>query len=95
MNNLTIHIMFFLLSCSYAQNIYVAQQQDFCNEIHRDSSITLTDQLLPVKHLMAEKTGVYSLEEGDMAMVARAWLSEYAEKPSIFSTLFFPWIMSV
>ena len=29
---------------------------------------------------MEKKTGVYVLEDGDGSMVARAWLSEYAEK---------------
>ena len=29
---------------------------------------------------MATRTGVYVLEDGDRAMVARAWLSEYAER---------------
>ena len=29
---------------------------------------------------MKTKTGVYSLEEGDESMIARAWLSESAEK---------------
>ena len=29
---------------------------------------------------MEQKTGVYFLEEGDAAMISRAWLSEYAEK---------------
>ena len=53
---------------------------DFCATIRRDSMISLTDQLRPVEAQMAARTGVYVLEEGAGSMVARAWLSEYAER---------------
>lgn len=69
-----------LIGCSSNRRVFKGYDQEFCSEIHRDSTITLSEQLAPVAELMSEKTGVYSLEEGDMAMVARAWLSEYAEK---------------
>ncbi|MFM7023739.1 MAG: phospholipase D family protein [Flavobacteriales bacterium] len=52
----------------------------FCNEAYRDSLVSLSEQLEPVKDLMKEKTGVYFLEEGDAAMISRAWLCEHAEK---------------
>ncbi len=70
----------YLVGCSTGGRVYQAHDQEFCSQIHRDSSISLTEQLAPIEDLMARKSGVYSLEEGDMAMVARAWLSEYAEK---------------
>lgn len=73
-------IIFYLNSnCSGTQFPQLIADKDFCAEIHRDSSLSLSEQLEPVKTLMLEKTGVYSLEEGDEAMIARAWLSEYAE----------------
>ncbi len=53
---------------------------DFCTHIHRDESTTLTKELEDVAIKMETKTGVYVLEDGSGSMVARAWLSEYAEK---------------
>ena len=57
----------------------VAADADFCATIHRDTTIHLAQQLEPVESLMASRTGVYVLEDGGGAMIARAWLSEYAE----------------
>ncbi len=54
-------------------------QIDFCKNIHRNDSMSLSKALEPVKANMIHKTGVYVLEDGDGAMVTRAWLSEYAE----------------
>lgn len=53
---------------------------DFCSNIKRDNSLTLTKALKDIKPLMQDKTGVYVLEDGSGSMVARAWLSEYAEE---------------
>ncbi|MES2515917.1 MAG: phospholipase D family protein [Bacteroidota bacterium] len=52
---------------------------DFCASIHRDSTVSLSHKLDSLSDLMSHKTGVYVLEDGDGSMVARAWLSEYAE----------------
>lgn len=59
--------------------VAAAADPDFCAMIHRDSTVHLAQQLHAVDSLMAHKTGVYVLEDGGGAMVARAWLSEYAE----------------
>ncbi len=73
--------LFMLMGCSSRPHIPdIDYDTDFCKQIHRDTTTTLSEQLAPVAALMAEKTGVFSLEEGDMALVSRAWLSEYAEK---------------
>ncbi|MDD7887664.1 phospholipase D family protein [Flavivirga sp. 57AJ16] len=56
------------------------QETDFCSQIHRNDNITLSNELETVTELMKTKTGVYVLEDGSGSMVARAWLSEYAEK---------------
>ena len=53
---------------------------DFCSNIHRNDSFTLSTALEDVAPLMKDKTGVYVLEDGSGSMVARAWLTEYAEK---------------
>ncbi|MEO6167386.1 MAG: phospholipase D-like domain-containing protein [Chitinophagales bacterium] len=56
------------------------EEKDFCSGIHRNDSVSLSKELEPVAALMQDKTGVYVLEDGDGAMVARAWLTEYAER---------------
>lgn len=70
----------FLLSCSEAPPAVPEQKQDFCSQIHRDSSTSLSAELAPLRDSMEHKTGVYVLEDGGTSMIARAWLSEYAEK---------------
>jgi len=79
---LALFIVFFaLLSCSeQSPDLVPEQKADFCSKIHRNDSVTLSSQLKPVDSLMKQKTGLYVLEEGDVSMIARAWLSEYAEK---------------
>lgn len=69
-----------LSSCSEEKPIIPEQKKDFCASIHRNDSLTLSKELEPVAELMQNKTGVFVLEDGDGAMVTRAWLSEYAEK---------------
>ncbi|MBI3521159.1 MAG: phospholipase D family protein [Bacteroidetes bacterium] len=68
--------------CSNKEDVQqtVLPPVDFCASIHRDSTIRLSAKLDSLSELMAHKTGVYVLEDGDGSMVARAWLSEYAEK---------------
>jgi putative cardiolipin synthase len=55
-------------------------ETDFCASIHRNDTISLSKELEDVTALMKTHTGVYVLEDGSGSMVARAWLSEYAEK---------------
>ena len=69
----------FLVSCN-SKNPIIQQETDFCASIHRNDSISLSKELKDVNELMNHKTGVYVLEDGSGSMVARAWLSEYAEK---------------
>lgn len=67
-----------ILSCS--ENVEEKVATDFCANIHRNDSTSLSKELEGVLDMMQTKTGVYVLEEGDNAMITRAWLSEYAEK---------------
>ncbi|MEQ8238383.1 MAG: phospholipase D family protein [Cyclobacteriaceae bacterium] len=67
-----------LTSCNEVKELPVAT--DFCSNIHRSDGTTLTEELKDVAELMRTKTGVYVLEDGSGSMVARAWLTEYAEK---------------
>ena len=68
-----------LLSCSFEVKDE-SITEDFCDQIHRDNSTSKANELAGVDALMAEKTGVYVLEDGAGSMVARAWLTAYAEK---------------
>jgi len=68
-----------LTSCSKTK-INNALTTDFCASIHRNDSISLSKALEDLQPKMATKTGVYVLEDGSGSMVARAWLTEYAEK---------------
>ena len=56
------------------------QETDFCSNIHSNDTTTLSKELEDIAEQMATKTGVYVLEDGSGSMVARAWLSEHAEK---------------
>ena len=55
-------------------------EKNFCATIHHNDSLSLSGELALVEKQMSEKTGVCVLEDGGNAILARAWLSEYAEK---------------
>lgn len=63
---------------SSEEEVYVPSGK--CEPIVRDSSLSLSKVLSPLAEQMQNQTGVYLLEEGQEAMMARAWLCEYAEK---------------
>lgn len=67
-----------LASCNSNNN--TKQETDFCASIHRNDTLSLSKELEDITGLMDTHTGVYVLEDGSGSMVARAWLSEYAEK---------------
>jgi putative cardiolipin synthase len=69
----------FLFSCS-EEKPAPSVKTNFCESIHRNDSVSLSQELEEVAELMTTKTGVYVLEDGSGSMVARAWLSEYAEQ---------------
>lgn len=71
-------LLFALTSCNNEEK--VTPETDFCNKIHRDDSTSLSKELASVEEQMTNKTGVYVLEDGSGSMVARAWLTEYAEE---------------
>ncbi len=56
------------------------QATNFCASIHKNDTLSLSKELEDVAALMNNQTGVLVLEDGSGSMVARAWLSEYAEK---------------
>ncbi len=65
--------------CSQDEARPGAPDLDFCEAVHRDSP-KLGAALAPFSDRMASQTGVYVLEGGEDAMIARAWLSDAAEK---------------
>ena len=71
-------LLFALTSCNNSQK--GTEVTNFCNMIQRDDTTTLSRELESVSDLMSTQTGVYVLEDGSGSMVARAWLTEYAEK---------------
>lgn len=69
-----------LFSCSTETKQEPTSQVDFCSSIHLDTVPQLSVKLKPFADRMQHQTGVFSLENGDEAMITRAWLSENAEK---------------
>ena len=70
-------VLMVLFSCTKEKN---SSKEDNCTQTYRNDSTTLSKELKDITHLMDSLTGVYVLEDGSGSMVARAWLSEYAEK---------------
>ena len=67
-----------LASCNSTQE--TKHESNFCASIYRNDSIALSTELEDISGKMDTLTGVYVLEDGSGSMVARAWLTEYAEK---------------
>lgn len=68
-----------LLACS-SEPKYQPITKDYCSELQREQTAPLHTHLAPTDSLVAIKTGVHTLEEGDESMISRAWLCEAAEK---------------
>ncbi|MCK0179949.1 phospholipase D family protein [Flavobacteriaceae bacterium S0862] len=79
MNFKNYYIIGLILLASCAQKVETVAT-DFCASIHRNDNITLSNELEAVAQQMENQTGVYVLEDGSGSMVARAWLTEYAER---------------
>ena len=69
-----------LISCATPENTVPIEEGDFCASIHRNNSVTLSEELEDLNEQMQTQTGVYVLEDGGGSLVTRAWLTEYAEK---------------
>ena len=73
-------ILIFFFACHSGTKKDADKKLDFCANIHRNDTISLSKELQNVGHLMKDQTGVYVLEDGGNSLIARAWLSEYAEQ---------------
>lgn len=68
-----------LAACSEkAKRSVQVPDEDFCALIHTNDTVSIEEKLSPFKNRMKDSTGVYVLEEGDVAMISRAWISEHA-----------------
>lgn len=76
----TYYIVSLAMLASCTKNDNPKEETDFCVSIHRNDSLSLSKELEDISGRMDTLTGVYVLEDGSGSMVARAWLSEYAEK---------------
>jgi phosphatidylserine/phosphatidylglycerophosphate/cardiolipin synthase-like enzyme len=73
-----ISVLFVLFACN-SKPTEIAKTT-FCKTIQRNNSISLTSELKDIEQKMDSLTGTYVLEDGSGSMVARAWLTQYAEK---------------
>lgn len=69
-----------LESCNEPEDLIADNNTRFCDNIHRNDSTSLSQELEAVSDSLKSKTGVYVLEDGESAMISRAWLAEYAEE---------------
>ena len=68
------------ISCSEKEDLIADLGTNFCADIQRNDSLSLSKELADISHLMETKTGVYVLEDGAGSMITRGWLTEYAEE---------------
>ncbi|RPD99921.1 phospholipase D family protein [Aureibaculum marinum] len=71
--------LFALVSCQQKIENSI-NNKNFCETIHRNDSISLSEELADFSQKMKTKTGVYVLEDGGGSLITRAWLTDYAEK---------------
>jgi len=73
-------IIYFIFNCFSCKEINNDTNQDFCSSIHASDSRSIRDHLYDLDSLLQNTSGAYTLEEGDISMIARAWLTEHATK---------------
>lgn len=72
-------VLFLSISCKKETPKTSTNENDFCETIHRNDSISLSKELADISEEMRTKTGVYVLEDGGGSLITRAWLTDYAE----------------
>jgi phosphatidylserine/phosphatidylglycerophosphate/cardiolipin synthase-like enzyme len=80
MNYASCILILLVIGCSSDEVKYAPIDEDFCARIHPEIPVQLSDQLASLGELSGTKTGVYTLEEGDVSMISRAWLTAAAEQ---------------
>ncbi|WP_206605720.1 phospholipase D-like domain-containing protein [Pelagibaculum spongiae] len=69
-----------LVACSVQPTKFPESSVNHCGNITQSTNGRLPEYLASVVSEMADKTGVYVLEQGIEAMLSRAWLTEHAEQ---------------
>ena len=77
---IVLYLILFVLFSACTKKTDELPEKDFCEKIHRSNNTTLSKELMGLESQMETNTGVYVLEDGSGSMVARAWLTEHAEK---------------
>ncbi|MDH5368133.1 MAG: phospholipase D family protein [Cyclobacteriaceae bacterium] len=73
-------LVFILFGCSSEEDRFPPINEDYCSQIVSSHFEGLSDQFSLFSDTTISKTGTFVLEEGDMSMIFRAWLSESAQK---------------
>ncbi|WP_462248705.1 phospholipase D-like domain-containing protein [Ekhidna sp.] len=79
LHNFYIFLLIVSFACSEEKRYYEPITENFCASISESSSKELTD-LQDISSVDSTKSGVLVLEEGDISMIFRAWLSEAAQE---------------
>ncbi len=76
----TFLLLMVLFACSEPADLIPDTKSNYCADIQRMDSLSLSAELAEIEDLMLNQTGVYPLEDGAGSMVTRAWFTEYAEE---------------
>ena len=68
------------LTCMGCKKANQPSPSDFCASIHHTDHSTINSHLSVLDTMMGKSSAAYVLEDGDGSMIARAWLTEHAEK---------------
>lgn len=68
------------LTCMGCKKANQPSPPDFCASIHHTDQSRISSHLSVLDTMMGKSSAAYVLEDGDGSMIARAWLTEHAEK---------------
>jgi cardiolipin synthase C len=72
--------VFTFVACHEVSDYEELNKKANCSLFDNADSISLSSELAPFENIMPHKTGVLVLEDGGNSMLARAWLTQHAEK---------------
>lgn len=71
-------VIVLIIACAPNEPSIPIQAEDFCENTHRNDSISMSKEAADISELIEEKTGVFDLEDGAGSMISRAWFTEYS-----------------
>ncbi|MBK8668925.1 MAG: phospholipase D family protein [Saprospiraceae bacterium] len=74
-----VYTIFIISACKQNPSMGNATN-DYCSGVPHLDSTHIQDHLQTIDTLLINKSGAYVLEDGDGSMIARAWLTEHAQK---------------